>query len=152
MSKRETKVQARYIDKGFGFPVVIKGVPMIKVRDRWTPQIDYSDFAKKVLAELVELDGRLTGNQVKFIRLQLEMTLQQFAERLGLTHPAIIKWEKTRNKPTGMNWSTEKDIRLFITSELKGTAKDLFALYSQLETVTPSRAGRIELNAELLAA
>jgi hypothetical protein len=56
------------------------------------------------------------------------------------------------NKPTGMNWSTEKDIRLFVIKELKCSAKDLFALYGQLEAVAVPRAKRIEVDAEILAA
>jgi len=152
MNKREQKIEDEFIDRGFGFPIVLKNAPMVKVRSKWTLDIDYNVLAKKVLAELAGLEGKLSGNQVKFIRLQLEMTLQQFASRLGITHPAILKWERMGNKPTGMNWSTEKDIRLFVIKELKCSAKDLFALYGQLEAVAVPRAKRIEVDAEILAA
>ena len=42
------------------------------------------------------------------------MTLQAFAARFGVSHVAVLKWEQRGNKPTGMTWSAEKDIRLFI--------------------------------------
>lgn len=152
MSKVERKSIATYTDHGFGFPVVLEDVSMIKVRGKWTPEIDYNLLAKEVLRCLAELDGRLTGNQVKFIRLQMEMTLEQFAKRLGLSHPAVLKWEKKGDAPTGMNWSNEKDIRLFIAMNLSKAKKPFFDLYEFLETVTPERARKVKLEANTIAA
>lgn len=146
------KHQAQYIDHGFGFPVILEGVSMVKVRGHWTPNIDYNDLAMKVLLELARLRGRLSGNQVKFIRLHFKFTLQRFAERFDLTHPAVLKWENAGNNPTGMNWSTEKDLRMLITIELKGSARDLVALYNQLEAVTPERPVKVRVDAQKLAA
>ena len=143
----ERKVQAQYSDHGFGFPVTLLDVPMVKVRGCWTPSIDYNALALVVLKSLVRLDGRLTGSQVKFIRLHFEMTLQQFARRLGLTHPAVVKWERRANRPTGMNWTTEKDIRLFVSKRLSGTAKDFYGLYGCLEQVAPMRAVKLSVGA-----
>ncbi len=152
MTKRETKIQDRYVDRGFGFPIVLKGVTMAKVNNRWTPLVNYNVLSTAVLAQLASLDGRLTGNQVRFIRLTQKMTLQQFAGRLGLTHPAVLKWERTGDNPTGMNWSTEKDIRLLAASALNGIAKDFLRLYHKLEKAVPANAARVELDAVLLAA
>lgn len=148
----EKKIVSRYTDTGLGFPVVLENVPMVKVRGAWTPCVNYAELAREVLGQLVELDGRLTGKQLKFIRLHFELTLQQFAKRFGITHPAVLKWERKANRPTGMNWSTEKDIRLFVAKELQGTAKDFLARYTHLETMAEVRVAKITVDAEKLAA
>ncbi len=65
-----------------------------------------------VLKSLYYKPARLTGSEVKFIRSHFEMTLQDFAKRFDVTHVAVLKWEKSKNNATVMNWETEKDIRL----------------------------------------
>lgn len=146
------KTISQYIDYGFGFPVILRNVPMVKVRGTWTPDLNYHQLGTEVLRALATLEGKLSGNQVKFIRLQTKMTLQQFAKRLGVTHPAVLKWEKSADRQTGMSWSTEKDIRLFIVKSLKGSDKQLSDLYSALELVAPETAPRIKLDVEKVAA
>jgi len=148
----EKKIVAELKDKGFGFTIVLENVPMLKVRGEWTPYINYNNLARSVLACLVELDGRLSGNQIKFIRQHFELTLQTFAARFGLSHPGVLKWEKSGDKPTGMTWSTEKDIRLFVQKELEGSAKSFLALYAQLETIVPEKSGKVRVDVEKLAA
>ena len=148
----EKKRQAQYVDHGFGFPIVLEGIELVKVRGHWTPNVNYNELAKQVLLELAQLRGRLTGDQIRFIRHYFEMTLGKFAERCNVTHPAVLKWERAGPKPTGMNWCTEKDIRLFITTELEGTGKALLALYHRLETATPARAAKVKVDAQKLAA
>ena len=34
-----TKIQKEYVDMGFGFPVYLQNVPMVKVRGVWTPKV-----------------------------------------------------------------------------------------------------------------
>jgi hypothetical protein len=89
---------------------------MVKVRGVWTPKINYNEFAHVVLRVLAHKESRLTGNEIRFIRTYFKMTLQKFAKRFCVTHVAVLKWEKVKNQPTAMNWTTEKDIRLFVLS------------------------------------
>jgi hypothetical protein len=147
-----TKIVAKYIDRGCGFPVVLEQVPMVQVRGKWTPNINYAHLARAVLRQLATLDGRLTGQQVRFIRLHFEMTLQAFAARFGVSHVAVLKWEQRGTKPTEMTWSTEKDLRLFIHQHLSGQPREFVQLYEHLVQVTAPRPSRITLNAEKLAA
>ena len=148
----ETRVTHEYIDRGFGFPVVLEDVPMIKLRGHWTPRINFNSLAVEVLRCLVVLDGRLSGSQVKFVRLHFEMTLQGFASRFGVTHVAVLKWERTGSKPTGMGWSTEKDIRLFVSQKLDMKPVDFMAVYNKLETAAKQKSAGIKLGAEKIAA
>ena len=131
----ETKIKRSHIDYGFGFAVKLMNVRMVKVRGEWTPSVNYNELALVVLKELAEKTGRLTGCEVKFIRQHFEMTLQGFAKRFGVTHPAVLKWEKLGKKQTGMNWATEKDIRLFVLHKVSSSSSELVALYEFLESV-----------------
>ena len=53
----EIKIQKRLIDTGFGFPIRLINVPMVKVRGVWTPKINYDELAQ-LYNELVLLPDR----------------------------------------------------------------------------------------------
>lgn len=142
----EKKIQLKFVDQGFGFPVHLLNVPMIKVRGRWTPNINYAELSAVVLKALAVNPVRLTGNELKFIRQSLGMTLKDFAHTFYVTHPAVMKWEGQKSEPTKMAWATEKDIRLFVISQ--AGADDLLpTVYKQLRTKAPEtkRNTRIDL-------
>jgi hypothetical protein len=129
---KKTKREKLFIDTGFGFPVALLNVPMIEIRGVWTPNIDYTKLSDEVLKSLVTKPARLTGNEVRFIRLTFEMTLKEFAKRFYVTHPCVINWEKEKDKSTGMNWITEKDIRLFVFDKIT-EKEDFRPVYEKLE-------------------
>ena len=104
---------ASVVDDGFGFPVVFVDVPVVMVRGRRVPDIDWNAATLAVLAALVDKAGRLTGDEVRFIRLQHGLTMSAFATRFGVSHVAVRNWEARGGGPTRMQWSTEKDVRLF---------------------------------------
>ena len=62
----ETKVQKGFIDTGFGFPIHLINVPMVKVQGVWSPKINYNELAYAVLRALAHKESRLTGNEIKF--------------------------------------------------------------------------------------
>jgi DNA-binding transcriptional regulator YiaG len=148
----QSKIQKSFIDTGLGFPVRLVNVPMIRSRGKWTPNIDYNRLSEAVLNALSEKPVRLTGNEVRFIRLHFEMTLQGFADRFAVSHAAVIKWEKTKDELTGMKWASEKDLRLFVRSKINGKAEDLAHLYQELEHSKAERKQAIQLDAEDIAA
>lgn len=80
------------------------------------------------------------------------MTLQNFAQRFSVSHPAVLKWEKTASKPTAMTWATEKDLRLHILAKLEAKPSALVALYSDLEREASKSAAPVEIDAAKLAA
>lgn len=149
MSQR--KVQKEYVDHGFGFPVRLRNVPMVKVRGVWTPDLDYDRLAAAVLKALCFKPVRLTGNEVRFIRLQAQMKLADFAVRFGVTHPGVLKWEKRADEPTRMSWSTEKDIRLFGLLHTEDEAEFL-QLYHELDREKPLRKRTSSIDIASLAA
>jgi len=148
----ETKIQKEFIDTGFGFPICLVNVPMIKIRGQWTPKINYNELTLEVLRALAHKETRLTGHEIKFIRTHFEMTLQEFAKRFCVTHVGVIKWEKTLHKPTAMSWSAEKDIRLFVLARLAVKAQEFASLYDDLQTLPEGKPEPIHLNAKKIAA
>jgi len=114
----ERKCQEFFVYEGFGFPVVLLNVPMVRVRGEWTLDVDYNDLSRRLLEALARKPARLSGNEVRFTRHSLSMTLEHFAARFGVTHPAVIKWERAGNRSTSMSWAVEKDIRLEILRSL----------------------------------
>ena len=135
----ETKIQKEFVDHGFGFPVKLKDVTMVKVRGAWTPKVDYQAIAKQLLVALAFKSGRLTGAEVRFIRQAQEMTLQEFGRRFDVSHVAVLKWEKTGIKPTAMSWAVEKDLRLFSLRAAGASSEKVGSLYAELDAVREGR-------------
>lgn len=146
------KIQKKYHDHGFGFPVTILNAPMIQVKGEWVLDINQKELQFQVIEALVLKHGRLSGNEIHFIRLFSEMTLKQFAERFDVTHPAVLKWEKFNNDPTGMNWTTEKDIRLFALKKINPKPKNFIEAYEKLSAVATLDSEIIEIDMKKIAA
>ncbi|HSX26861.1 MAG TPA: hypothetical protein VLE89_07655 [Chlamydiales bacterium] len=115
----KTKKAKRFVYEGLGFPVVLINVPLVNKRGVWTPAIDYNKLQKQVLVALAHKPVALTGNEVHFIRAYFEMTLENFGKHFGVTHVAVLMWEKMGNKPGKINPTTELCIRLFVLEKLK---------------------------------
>lgn len=134
MTTHERRIKDRWIYHGFGFPVTLRHVPMIRLRGAWTPDVNYEHLQNALLAALTAKESALTGAEIRFIRHALGMTLQAFARRFDVTHPAVMKWEKAGQAPTGMGWTTEKDIRLLVASHLEPKPERFIRIYRELES------------------
>lgn len=115
---RRQKIEKEWIYEGLGFPIILRNVPMIELRGIWTPDIDLNILQKVVLLALAHHPSDLTGNQVRFIRTWLGLTQIEFGKLFGVTHPAIVKWEKMENKGSKMNLTTQRDLRLLLLDRL----------------------------------
>ena len=114
----EAKKVKKYIYEGLGFPVLLINVTLVKKRGVWTPLIDYNKLQKEVVLALSHKPVALAGYEVHFIRTYFEMTLENFGKQFGVTHVAVLTWEKTKNKPAKINLTTELCLRLFILEKL----------------------------------
>ncbi|MFI5355535.1 MAG: helix-turn-helix domain-containing protein [Desulfobaccales bacterium] len=139
----KTRTLKTYVDTTFGFPVKLSNVKLMAVGDDWAPIINYPQLDLRVLGVLSRLHRPLSGAEVRFVRQHHELTQAAFAAKFGVSHVAVHKWEKRGNQPTGMGWSTEKDLRLFIVSGLSKDPKAVGLLYAQLtEQGAPKPAAR----------
>ena len=130
---KKIKIEKNYIETRYGFPVIIHNVPMVEKRGEWVAKINYVQLNNAVLKSLAVKSEFLTGNEIHFIRLHFEMTLERFGKRFGVTHQAVMKWENSKDEATKMNWFTEKDIRLFIYKQL--AERDFSKVYDRLEQI-----------------
>lgn len=137
----ERKIKKKHIDHSCGFPVVLLDVPMVKIHGDWVLDVNYDELAKTVLLYLCKKPFPLTGNEVRFIRYYFNITMRDFAQRFGVKHPAVVKWEEKKDKFASITWGIEKDIRLFILDKFCKSNKDfrtgykaLDELYSSIET------------------
>jgi len=141
-----TRTTRRFTYDGLGFPVVLHNVPMVRVRGKWTPLIDYDALARRVLLALARKPARLTGSEIRFIRLSFEMTLGAFGARFDVSHPAVLKWERVGHGPPSLKWPVEKDIRLFILDRLGARPAAFKALYDALREAASATPGPLEID------
>jgi hypothetical protein len=71
MKEKNIKI---YEENGFGFPVILLNVPMVKIRNEWVPNIDNNLLTTMVLRELCHKPARLSGHEIRFIRNHFSMT------------------------------------------------------------------------------
>jgi len=111
------KKNGTYVDHGFGFPIKIENLPLeldeSLEKAEWIPDMDLSLLQADLFEKLITYEGNLTGNHIRFIRLHLGLTLEKFGVFAGgFTHQAVMKWEKNRENPAGMDWHNELNLRL----------------------------------------
>jgi len=122
--KKET-----FIFRGLGFPIKLVNVPMRKMVGEWVLDVDFDQLQLTVLCGLLEKPALLNGDELKFIRKYLDMSTTEFGKIFGVSHVAVVKWEKgTRANP-----STDFCIRLYIFDHLKKTKdKDFRNFYHKI--------------------
>lgn len=131
---KKQKIEKEIIYEGLGFPIILRHVPMVELRGIWTPDIDLNVLQKVVLLALAHHPVDLTGNQIRFIRTWLGLTQAEFGNLYGVTHVAIVKWEKTCNTPAKMNLSTQRDLRLYLLDQLLAKDEDFRMAFKIIHT------------------
>lgn len=117
--------------EGLGFPVELIDVPMKKILGEWVIDIDMNKLQLFVLRGLIHKPFRLSGKEIKFMRKFLELTTTELGKKLGVSHAAIVKWEKEQTK---INPAQEIYLRMFFLDYLKD--KDVLKLF---EKITPEK-------------
>lgn len=129
----ETKIEKEYRFEGFGFPVTAYNAPMRLIRGEWCLDVNMNEFERDIAKELVIGEIPLTGYEVRFIRHFMRLSLEEFGRRLGVTHPAVIRWEGREDKITGMYAGTEIILRLILRRHIRsGESGDFVSLFDDL--------------------
>jgi len=123
------KVIKKYKYEGLGVPVVIMNAPFKKAFGEWFLDIDLNKLQKEVLNALVHKTSLLTGNELRFIRKYFEMTTTEFGDLLGVTHPAVLKWEKGKSQIPA---ATEKYVRLYAYDQMKAKNNEFRKFFYEL--------------------
>jgi DNA-binding transcriptional regulator YiaG len=126
MTDRKTKT---LIYKGLGFPIKLIDVPMKKMFGDWVMDIDLTELQLVVLKALVYKPMQLTKEELKFIRLFLELTTTEFGKIFGVTHSAVVQWE---NGKRNLSPPLELCIRLYAMNQLHIKDKEFRNLYNTI--------------------
>lgn len=147
LKKRET-----FVYEGLGFPIRLINVPMRKVLGEWAFDINLNTLQKTVLYLLATKQTCLTGRELRFIIDYFEMSYRDFAKIFGVSHAAVLKWEKETSK---MNPSTETFLRLYILDRLKVTDHEFRAQFLIINPRYLANAGTektpLEIDADKMA-
>lgn len=117
------------IYKGLGFPIRLINAPMKKVFGKWVFDFSMGLFQENVIHMLATKTSPLTGPELRFIIDYFQLSYREFAKLLGVSHAAVVKWEKGKAK---MNPNTEVLLRLYILNYLKVTDREFKKWYLQL--------------------
>src|ERR1700683_4487391 len=100
------------MDSGYGFPVIWRDIPVMMVDGEWIADADFTApiFFNAALVALAIRKKRLTGRDGKVIRQSWHMSMREFARRFAVQHQAVMKWERSGDEVTAMEWATEKDM------------------------------------------
>ena len=125
---KEKKTET-FVYEGFGFPIKLINCPMKKVFGEWILDINLAKLQIDMLKELIHKPIPLTGAELRFIRKFLEMSTTLFGKLVGVSHPAVLKWEKNQ---AHINPATEIYIRLYVLQHLQVKDKEFRNLYEQI--------------------
>lgn len=143
----KTKFVEHFCYEGLGFPVDLEHVEMVEIDNDWHPKIDVRKIADAVIEALAYQEGRLTGNQVRFIRSYFSMSLRKFGEEVvHETHAAVDKWERCGDEMTSMNDNTEYVLRLYILEQVRSKTKkqqnEFFSKYQKIKNFFNSKQSK----------
>src|ERR1700733_312378 len=93
--------------------------------------VDLNKLQKELIKALIHKPAPLNGKELRFIRKYFEMTTSEFGDLLGVTHPAVLKWEKDKSQipPT-----TEKYVRLYVYDQLKAKNDEFRRFFTEISS------------------
>ncbi len=128
------KIGKNFVYEGLGFPVTLENVLLRKIRGEWLPKIDVEALADAVFKVLPSKSSRLTGNEIKFIRVYLGKSKPAFAEIFKLSHTAVTKWEKAEGSVAPISPSQEVVLRLYLEDFLNVSDREFYKTYKSIES------------------
>lgn len=93
----ETKKET-FIFNGLGFPIQLINCPMKKVIGEWVIDVSLNALQLFVFKGLIHKPSPLTGRETRFMRKFMDLTTEELGKMLGVTHSAVVKWEKEQAK------------------------------------------------------
>ncbi len=141
MKKADRKIET-FVYKGLGFPIKLVNAPMKKMLGEWVIDVDMNKLQLAALHGLIYKPTRLTGDELNFIRLFLNMSMAAFGKAFGVSHVAVLKWENEERK---VGPPLELCIRLYVLNHLHVRDKEFRNLYNHisLETLSKPVEGKI---------
>ena len=126
-----------FVFHGLGFPVTLINAPMRKVFGEWILDINMESLQLAVLRILVHKPNRLTRDELRFFRKYLSLTTTEFGKIFGVSHVAVLRWEKGQRQ---VSPAIEFYIRLHMLNHLRVKDKEFRELYNKIPLEKLSRA------------
>lgn len=133
----KTKKTKTFVFHGLGFPITLVKAPMRKVLGEWVLDVNMEALQLAVLRILVHKPNRLSKGELRFIRKYLSMTTTEFGKIFGVSHVAVLRWEKGQRQLTP---AIEFYIRLYILNHLQAKDKEFRNLYNEIPLEKLSKA------------
>lgn len=126
----EAKKQT-FIFNGLGFPIQLIDCPMKKVLGEWVIDINLNALQLFVFKGLIHKPSPLAGKEMRFMRKFMELTTEELGKLLGVTHAAVVKWEKEQAK---MSLVQDVYIRMLFIGMLKD--KEINSIFKEIKPET----------------
>jgi transcriptional regulator with XRE-family HTH domain len=96
---------------------------------------------------LINLPRTLTGDEFRFLRVELDWSYRRLARKLGANERSIAKWERARDRPV-VNRSAERILRQLYNDHIDGDPKfrELIVEMADLDAGIAPFELRIELD------
>jgi DNA-binding transcriptional regulator YiaG len=78
--------------------VYLKNVPIRQTSHGEAIDADLSVIEKGIAREIIGNGIPIRGSEVQFLRKALALSMDKFGKLLGISAPAILKWERARAK------------------------------------------------------
>lgn len=86
-----------YLASGLEY-VYLENVPVRETAHGEVLDADLTQVERRIAIEIVRHGVPIRGAEVQFLRKSLGLSLDRFGKLLGLSAPAILKWERARGK------------------------------------------------------
>ena len=109
----ETKTVPKYEYLGLGFPITLKGVELVNIQGHWHPKINVKNVAYEACRKFIKkasATSPLTGDEIKFIRVSLNMSKQAFGKKFNVAHTTVMRWERAGDKVPKTRKDYSRDI------------------------------------------
>jgi DNA-binding transcriptional regulator YiaG len=125
----------RYTICGLDY-VYLKYVPVKKTRHGEVLDADPAVIEREIATEIVRQGIPIRGAEVKFLRKSLGLSMERFGMLLGLSPPAILKWEREPQKR--LHPTNEVAVRALMAEKLNIVLEGKFTVLKG-RAVSPER-------------
>lgn len=146
--KKKRKIQKEFEFDGFGIPLVLVDAPMVVLRGEWTLDVNFNQLEDALAMAVALKPSRLSGDEVRLLRLHLGHSFARFGEIFSRTKQAAMKWEKSKKEQTCMAWATEKDLRMHVVVRHDVSSEEYKRIHLWLENARKEDDAPVRLTSE----
>jgi DNA-binding transcriptional regulator YiaG len=109
---------------------------MKKVIGEWVIDINMNKLQETVFRALIYKPVPLTGDELNFMRVYLNMTMAEFGKALGVTHVSVVNWE---NEKRNISPPMEVCIRFYCLQHIRAKDREFRKLYDEVNLAKLSK-------------